>query len=152
MPFILNSSSDLFTVVVLGHNDDSDTSGIRLFHMTMVIAGLLGGEVYITETTDTPELQAWWKDILLPKYDASITATLGKGTKLTAWYLKTLGINPAYQGQGVGKLLVNTIIEKSHATGTHPALCVVCTTETNIKIYTKIGFKLMPKDNTGPDS
>ncbi|KAJ7364463.1 hypothetical protein DFH08DRAFT_839373 [Mycena albidolilacea] len=153
----------------------------------MVIAGLLGGEVYVAETTDTgkiigcavwfgpgralydneaqrehalkpsmdslsPELQAWWKDVFLPKYDTSVIAALGEGTKLAAWYLQTLGIDPAYQGQGVGKLLVNTIVDKSRAAGARPALCVACATETNIKIYTKIGFKLMPKDNTGPDS
>ncbi|KAJ7364464.1 hypothetical protein DFH08DRAFT_839381 [Mycena albidolilacea] len=180
-------TGDYFTAVVLGHDDDGDTSGTRPFHTSMVVAGLLGGEVYVAETADTdkiagcavwfgpgramydseaqrehalkpfmeslsPELQAWWKDVLLPKYDAFVTAALGEGTKLAAWHLQTLGVDPAYQGQGVGKLLVNTIVEKSRATGAHPALCVECATETNIKIYTKIGFRLMPKDNTGPDS
>ncbi|KAJ7865631.1 hypothetical protein B0H14DRAFT_2734062 [Mycena olivaceomarginata] len=177
LPEIKEVEEDLFTAVVLGHDDDSDTSGIGPFHTSMVIAGLLGGEVYVAETTDTgkiagcavwfgpgralydseaqrehalkpfmeslsPELQAWWKDVLLPKYDAF----------LAAWHLQTLGIDPAYQGQGVGKLLVKTIVEKSRAAGARPALCVECATETNVKIYTKIGFKLMPKDNTGPDS
>ncbi|KAJ7865636.1 hypothetical protein B0H14DRAFT_3598738 [Mycena olivaceomarginata] len=160
MPFILNSSSDHFTAVVLGHDDDSDTSGTRPFHTSMVVAGLLGvwfgpgRAMYDRFVCLCPPGRAagWWKDILLPKYDAFVTAALGEGTKLAAWHLQTLGVDPAYQGQGVGKLLVNTIVEKSRATGAHPVLCVECATETNIEIYTKIGFKLMPKDNTGPDS
>jgi ribosomal protein S18 acetylase RimI-like enzyme len=72
---------------------------------------------------------------LLPKYDAFVTAALGNGTKLAAWHLQTLGVDPAYQGQGVGKLLVKTIVEKSRAAGARPALCVECATETNVSSH-----------------
>ncbi|KAF7336909.1 N-acetyltransferase domain-containing protein [Mycena venus] len=181
-------TGDLFTAVVMGHDpEDPDTSYIGPLHMTMVVAGLLGGEVYVAETVETSkivgcavwfepgralfdspeqqqhalhplmasfdkELRDWWRDIFLPKYDAFVTSALGEGTKLASWHLQTLGVDPAYHRQGVGKLLVNVIAEKARATQPHAALCVECATETNIGVYTKLGFHLMPKDNKGPDT
>ncbi|KAJ6508440.1 hypothetical protein C8R45DRAFT_967433 [Mycena sanguinolenta] len=182
-------TGDLFTAVVTGHTvEDPDTSHNRQLNRSMVVAGLLGGEVYVAETSDTSkivgcaiwfgpgralydtpeqrqhalepfmasldkELRDWWLAILLPKYDSFVTSVLGEGTKLAAWHLQTLGVDPAYHRQGVGKLLVNTIVEKYRAGQAHPpALCVEAATETNLKVYANLGFRLMPKDNKGPES
>ncbi|KAJ7719843.1 hypothetical protein B0H16DRAFT_1432641 [Mycena metata] len=96
------------------------------------------------------ELQGWWLTTLLPKYDSFLASTLGKGTKHASWHLQTLAVDPEYQRKGAGRLLVNIIADKAAPTKT--ALCVECTTETNIEVYTKMGFHLMPKDNSGPES
>ncbi|KAJ7748035.1 hypothetical protein B0H16DRAFT_1461726 [Mycena metata] len=76
--------------------------------------------------------------------------------ELQGWWLTTVPstrhgtcVDPEYQRKGTGRL-VNTIADKAAPTKT--ALCVECTTETNIEVYTKMGFHLMPKDNSGPDS
>ncbi|KAF8176598.1 hypothetical protein K438DRAFT_1727125 [Mycena galopus ATCC 62051] len=181
-------TGDLFTAVVTGHHvEDTDISRTRSLNRSMVVAGLLGGEVYVAETVDTgkivgcavwfgpgrglydspdqrqhslepfmasldEELRAWWATTFLPKYDTFVTSALGEGTKLAAWHLQTLGVDPAYHRQGVAKLLVNIIVEKARASQPHTALCVECATVPNIGVYTRLGFRLMPKDNSGPDS
>ncbi|KAJ7238569.1 hypothetical protein B0H12DRAFT_1237821 [Mycena haematopus] len=186
--FTGESVADIFTAVATGHTvDDPDTSHNRLLNKSMVVAGLLGGEVYVAETTDTrkivgcavwfgpgralydtpeqrqyalqplmasfdKELQDWWLNTFIPKYDSFVTSALGEGTKLAAWHLQTLGVDPAYHRRGVGKLLVNTILEKTRSAQPYPALCVEAATETNLKVYTNLGFHLMPRDNTGTDS
>ncbi|KAF8145428.1 hypothetical protein K438DRAFT_1630192, partial [Mycena galopus ATCC 62051] len=159
---------DLFTAVVTGHHvEDTDTSRTRSLNRSMVVAGLLGGEVYVAETVatgkivgcavwfgpgrglyDSPdqrqhslepfmasldeELRAWWATTFLPKYDTFVTSALGEGTKLAAWHLQTLGVDPAYHRQGVAKLLVNIIVEKARASQPHTALCVECATVPNV--------------------
>ncbi|KAJ7038956.1 hypothetical protein C8F04DRAFT_1255526 [Mycena alexandri] len=177
---------DLFTTVVTGHDpEDPGATHIGPFFGSTVVAALLGGEVYVAETTDTKkiigcavwfgpghtlfdtpeqqqhalgplmasfnkELQAWWLTTFLPKYDSFLASTLSEGTKHAAWHLQTLAVDPEYQQKGAGRLLVNAIVDKAAPTKT--ALCVECSTETNIEVYTKMGFHLMPKDNSGPDS
>ncbi|KAJ7703883.1 hypothetical protein B0H17DRAFT_1326670 [Mycena rosella] len=47
-------TGDRFTAVVTGHGlSETDTSHIGPFWLTTVVAGLLGGEVYVAETNDT---------------------------------------------------------------------------------------------------
>ncbi|KAJ7161206.1 hypothetical protein C8R46DRAFT_1106717 [Mycena filopes] len=154
-------TGDLFTAVATGHApEDPDTTYIGPFCKSAVVAGLLGGEVYVAETVDTKKIIAcavWFgpghtmfdtpeqrqhsleslmasfdKDppgLFLPRYDSFLASTIGEGTKHAAWHLQTLAVDPEYQRQGVGKLLVNAIVEKAVPTKT--ALCVECATETN---------------------
>ncbi|KAF8145424.1 hypothetical protein K438DRAFT_1498424, partial [Mycena galopus ATCC 62051] len=138
-----------------------DTSHLGSVNRSTVVAGLLGGEVYVAQTVDPgkivgcavwfgpgrgpayiydryvhentleplmasfdKELWDWWLNTMhnlisplpefqfLPKYNAFVTSTLGEGTKVAAWNLQTLGVDPTYHRQGVAKLLVNTIVEK----------------------------------------
>ncbi|KAJ6543326.1 hypothetical protein B0H10DRAFT_2135342 [Mycena sp. CBHHK59/15] len=150
-----------------------------------VVAGLLGGEVYVVETADaerkvvgcavwfgpgreaydtedkvklalgpflatlSKELQQWWGDVFTPQYDHCATTAFGEGTKRNAWHLQTLGVDPGYQHQGAATLLINTIVEKAALANT--LLCVECSTETNVEIYTRLGFALMPKDSGARD-
>ncbi|KAJ7661933.1 hypothetical protein DFH06DRAFT_1325259 [Mycena polygramma] len=179
-------TGDLFTALVTGHNPaDPDNSYIGPFWKTTVVAGLLGGEVYVAETADTgkiigcavwfgpghtmydseeqqkhslgplmasfdKELQNWWVADFLPKYDTFLASVIGEGTKHAAWHLQTLAVDPAFQRQGAGTCLVKTVAEKAALSGTQ--LCVECEKEMNIDVYTKMGFHLMPKDNTGYDT
>jgi hypothetical protein len=49
-----NASSDLFTAIVTGHDPKvEDMSYIGPFWVSTVVAGLLGGEVWVAETDDT---------------------------------------------------------------------------------------------------
>ncbi|KAJ7718946.1 hypothetical protein B0H16DRAFT_1796405, partial [Mycena metata] len=144
------------------------------------VSGLLGGEVYVAETTDpvpkivgcavwfgpgralydsedqvqlalrpllasfTEELQQWWDDVCFhPKYLACITAALGEGEALHSWRLQTLAVDPQYQRQHIGTSLVNAVIKRAEITKT--PLCVDCSEETNVEVYRRLGFELMPK-------
>ncbi|KAJ6454415.1 hypothetical protein C8R45DRAFT_915340 [Mycena sanguinolenta] len=176
-------TGDLFTAVITGHAvEDPETSHIRELNRSTMIAGLLGGDVYVAETSDpskivgcavwfgpgralydTPEqrqhalepfmaslnkeLRDWWLTVLLPKYDSFVTSVLGEGTKLAAWHLQALAVDPAYHRKGVGKLLVNTIVEKYRVGQAHPpALCLETTTETNASHHlnsSTLGFSFL---------
>ncbi|KAJ7493618.1 hypothetical protein FB451DRAFT_446349 [Mycena latifolia] len=95
------------------------------------------------------ELQGWWHAAFLPQYDIFLTSVMGEGTKHNSWHLQTLAVDPAYQRKHAATLLVNTVIEKAALTNT--PLCVECSTEPNIEVYTKLGFHMMPKDKGGRD-
>ncbi|KAF8157306.1 hypothetical protein K438DRAFT_340595 [Mycena galopus ATCC 62051] len=179
-------AEDHFSAVITGHNPHApvtDTSHITSLWRSTVVAGLLGGEVYVAETKDTtkkiigcavwfgpghsmydtPEqqqhalgplmasfdakLQKWWGEMFLPKYESFVECALGAGVKHNSWHLQTLGIDPEYQRKGVATLLVNAIVEKAGTIGA--TMCVEAETELNIKIYSRMGFQLMPKGNGG---
>ncbi|KAJ7748054.1 hypothetical protein B0H16DRAFT_1692217 [Mycena metata] len=74
--------------------------------------------------------------------DSFLAPTLGEGTKHASWHLQTLAVDPEYQRKGAGRLLVNIIADEAAPTKT----------ASSIEVYTKMGFHLMPKDNSGPDS
>lgn len=53
------------------------------------------------------------------------------------WYLEAIAIDPAYQGQGVGKVLMNALLERIGADD-----CVLeCTAESTIPFYERFGFR-----------
>ncbi|KAJ7038979.1 hypothetical protein C8F04DRAFT_1088131 [Mycena alexandri] len=177
-------TGDIFTAVVTGHNPkDPATAHIGPFWKSTVVAGLLGGEVYVAETDDaerriigcavwfgpghtmydteaqqkyslgplmasfSEELQQWWHSQFLPRYDSFVASALGEGAKHNSWHLQTLGVDPLYQRRGAAGLLINVIVEKARSTGA--MFCVEAETETNVEVYTKLGFQVMPKGKNG---
>ncbi|KAJ7459399.1 hypothetical protein B0H11DRAFT_2242481 [Mycena galericulata] len=172
-------STDAFAAIITtGHPPNSPVVNplVRSTCQSTAISGLLDGEVYVAETPDaapkiigcavwfkpghglyemedqkklslepllaklSPEVQHWWDDFL-PQYLKSISSALGEGAEVKYWRLQTLGVTPEYQRQGIGKLLVN-MIKKS-------PICVDCSAETNVDVYERLGFSLMPKEQQG---
>ncbi|KAJ6602776.1 hypothetical protein DFH09DRAFT_828534, partial [Mycena vulgaris] len=118
-----------------------------------VVAGLLGGEVYVAETNDAAKkiigcavwfgpghtlydtyeqqqhalgplmasfdanLQKWWSEVFLPKYDTFVDSALGADVKHNSSHLQTLGVDPEYRQKGAATLLVNAVVEKASAIG-----------------------------------
>ncbi|KAJ7123577.1 hypothetical protein C8R44DRAFT_670175 [Mycena epipterygia] len=95
------------------------------------------------------KLKNWWLTQFVPQYDTFVTAALGAGTKHNSWHLQTLGVDPDYQRKGAAGLLINMMVERARPTGT--LLCLETDTETNIEVYTKLGFEIMPKGKGGRD-
>ncbi|KAJ7123612.1 hypothetical protein C8R44DRAFT_670203 [Mycena epipterygia] len=179
-------STDAFTAIVTGNSPDSPEANplARPLCRSTAIAGLLGGEVYVAETMDTPakivgcalwfrpgralydsedqvqfalkpllalfneDLQRWW-DGFIPQYENCVNSALGEGSELNSWRLQTIAVDPDYQRQRVGTLLVNTVKEQAAATKT--PLCVDCSEESNVDVYERLGFELMPKGKGGRD-
>ncbi|KAJ7191856.1 hypothetical protein GGX14DRAFT_32079 [Mycena pura] len=94
-------------------------------------------------------LQKWWGEEFLPQYYRFVDCALGAGVKHKSWHLQTLGVDPEYQRQGVATRLVNAIVEKARPSGT--PLCLEVETELNLKIYSRMGFELMPRGKGGKD-
>ncbi|KAJ6554279.1 hypothetical protein B0H19DRAFT_1262660 [Mycena capillaripes] len=88
------------------------------------------------------DLKRWWDDFL-PEYIKYTNAALGEGLELASWRLQTLAVSPECQRKGVATLLVDAVIKKAAITKT--PLCVDCSEETNVEIYQRLGFELMPK-------
>ncbi|KAJ7143978.1 hypothetical protein C8R44DRAFT_759203 [Mycena epipterygia] len=179
-------TGDLFTAVISAHDPNAeDTAYIGPLWISTVVAGLLGGEVYVAETDDVQktivgcavwfgpghsmydtedqqkhsllplmatfdeDLQRWWQELFLPKLDAFVNSALGAAASHNSWHLQTLAVDPQYQRKGAATLLVNTIAEKARLTGS--MLSLETETETNIEVYTRLGFEIMPKGKGGRD-
>ncbi|KAJ7107806.1 hypothetical protein C8R44DRAFT_680563 [Mycena epipterygia] len=181
-------TEDHFTAVVTGHDPHApvtNTSHITALWVSTVVAGLLGGEVYVAETDDAAKkiigcavwfgpghtlydtqeqqqyalgplmasldanVQKWWGEVFLPKYDVFVDSALGAGVKHNSWHLQTLGVDPEYRQKGAATLLVNAIVEKASPTG--GMMCVEAETELNLEIYSRMGFEIMPKGKGGKD-
>jgi ribosomal protein S18 acetylase RimI-like enzyme len=54
------------------------------------------------------------------------------------WYLWALGVEPDYQGQGIGGRLLQPVLEKANAAGL--ACYLETETERNVTLYRKHGF------------
>ncbi|WP_017471547.1 GNAT family N-acetyltransferase [Amphibacillus jilinensis] len=59
----------------------------------------------------------------------------------TFYYLALIGVDPAYQGQGYGKTLLNSLIEKSERD--QIPLYLETETEKNVAIYQHFGFNVL---------
>lgn len=57
------------------------------------------------------------------------------------WYLQTLGVEPSRQGEGIGRLLVEPILERADAEGL-PCYLETATTA-NVAWYTRAGFEVV---------
>jgi GNAT superfamily N-acetyltransferase len=57
------------------------------------------------------------------------------------WYAFVIGVDPEFQGQGVGKALMKPVLDKAHMTKT--PLYLETADPTNIPFYTKLGFEMV---------
>ena len=58
------------------------------------------------------------------------------------WYLQTLGVEPAHQGNGYGSLLMEYMLEKIDNSNPLP-IFLETSTEINVKFYKRFGFEVM---------
>ena len=65
------------------------------------------------------------------------------------WYLMALGVDPQYQGQGVGSQIIQPVLELADAQ--HEQCYLETQTERNSQFYERHGFKIMSQ-KTMPDS
>jgi ribosomal protein S18 acetylase RimI-like enzyme len=80
-------------------------------------------------------------------YDAAIHERSVPGKH---WYLWALGVDPAYQGHGIGGMLIQPLMARAEADGL--ACYLETSTEKNVAFYSKRGFTVVnegvvPKSN-----
>ena len=61
------------------------------------------------------------------------------------WYLQTLGVEPAHQGNGYGSLLMEYMLEKIDASNALPVF-LETSTEINVKFYKRFGFEVVREE------
>jgi ribosomal protein S18 acetylase RimI-like enzyme len=61
------------------------------------------------------------------------------------WYLQTLGVEPAHQGNGYGSLLMEYMLEKIDASKALPVF-LETSTEINVKFYKRFGFEVVREE------
>lgn len=87
-------------------------------------------------------LQGHMGDASLLAY-TQITASMGRHTATVirpgSWYLSILGIAPPFQSQGLGKTLVQPMLERTDAFGRHTYLETF--TPRNMPFYQRLGFQ-----------
>lgn len=87
-------------------------------------------------------LQEHMGDASLVKY-TQITAFMGGQTATVvppaSWYLSIVGIAPLFQGQGLGKTLIQPMLERTDTLGHHTYLETF--TPRNMSFYQRLGFQ-----------
>ena len=64
-------------------------------------------------------------------------------SKAGEFYIDTLSVDPKFQGKGIGKLLINTVIIEAKRLGFKRVGLLVSSTNPNAKrLYEKVGFKV----------
>ncbi|RZK04951.1 MAG: GNAT family N-acetyltransferase, partial [Flavobacterium sp.] len=64
------------------------------------------------------------------------------------FYIDTLSVDPKFQGKGIGRNLIETVIEKAKSLGFKKVGLLVSTSNPNAKrLYEKIGFKAIGYKN-----
>ncbi|RYF19360.1 MAG: N-acetyltransferase [Flavobacteriales bacterium] len=64
------------------------------------------------------------------------------------FYIDTLSVDPKFQGQGIGKILINTVISQAKSLGFEKVGLLVSSTNPNAKrLYEKVGFKVVGYKN-----
>ena len=62
-------------------------------------------------------------------------------------YIRYVGINPAYQGKGIGFLLLKKVIERAKDTNIRTIRSLINTDNpASIKLHEKAGFKISPRE------
>ncbi|KAJ7102975.1 hypothetical protein C8R43DRAFT_230382 [Mycena crocata] len=87
----------------------------------------------------TPELQRWWSEYYIPRYDAWNESCLGAGTKHQSWHLQLLGTDPTKQRSGLAATLIQAVEERI-TDGT--MMCLETTNDPNVAFYKKRGFQV----------
>ncbi|KAJ7266733.1 hypothetical protein C8J57DRAFT_1510828 [Mycena rebaudengoi] len=133
--------------------------------ISLVAAGLMGSEVYVSETTDAaskivgcavwygpgrPELTVQNLQYA-SKYKECFHSALGEGTELNSWSLETIVVDPEYHRRGVGRLLVDAVLKKAVLTNT--PFVVECTSKITVHFNSAktVGFKAMPVPKGGEE-
>src|SRR5687768_2688290 len=57
------------------------------------------------------------------------------------WYTMVLGVDPAFQGQGYGRLLLETVMDRARADGT--PVYLETAQPKNVSFYEKMGFRVL---------
>ncbi|KAJ1310036.1 hypothetical protein OPQ81_006789 [Rhizoctonia solani] len=90
-----------------------------------------------------PEIRQWWKEVMLPRYDQLTTEALGAGVKKGLLHLQVLGVHPDFHRKGVGRALVQYMLEQSDLQ--EIASCLETAKETNVLFYIGLGFQVKSK-------
>lgn len=104
--------------------------------------GELAGVALGYPDSDFPIIDLPFKKVLKEAgYDENWTLFEGEEVLPNEWYLDSLAVSPAFQGQGVGTQLLNALPELALANQrTTLGLCVDKTNPKAKKLYEKIGF------------
>ncbi|KAI0697360.1 hypothetical protein BC835DRAFT_1472786 [Cytidiella melzeri] len=89
----------------------------------------------------SPEGKEYYRTTYLAEFPAFVNSCLGPTGKLDSWYIHMVMVSPEHQWKGVGKSLINQVVEKASRSGDVVALST--TTALNATIYQKCGFTLL---------
>ncbi|KAF5318821.1 hypothetical protein D9619_010802 [Psilocybe cf. subviscida] len=85
-------------------------------------------------------VRSWWTNHFIPTSSELSGRTLGSAYTLNSWSLHLFAVLKAHHGKGYGRKLFNYAEEKAKAT--RSSMVVKTTKEVDVRIYTRLGFKL----------
>ncbi|KAF8962329.1 hypothetical protein BDZ97DRAFT_1825649 [Flammula alnicola] len=163
---------DPFSAILLGGNLDLGPSEIRANVQAALIGGqvhailvgpnptdIVGISIWYPPGTSTfsseeeraagwnqfletipDRLRTWWMDYFIPTVSQLSSKALGAGYLLNSWHLHLFGVLKAHQGKGYGRALFE--FAERQAKSTRSPMVVETTTEVDVKIYKRFGFRI----------
>ncbi|KAI0089627.1 hypothetical protein BDY19DRAFT_943404 [Irpex rosettiformis] len=89
----------------------------------------------------SPEGKEYYKTTYLAEFPAFVNKCLGPTGKLDSWYIHIVMVQREHQGKGVGKSLIDQVVEKATTQG--DVIAMSTTTALNATIYQKCGLTLL---------
>ncbi|KAI0917923.1 hypothetical protein AcV5_002732 [Taiwanofungus camphoratus] len=84
------------------------------------------------------DLSKWWSEYMLPKFETQSNTALGADTRKNAYNVFSFGVHPDHQNKGIGKALLNVILER--ASVEQKLVTLETGGDKNIAMYKKWGF------------
>ncbi|GBE86271.1 acyl-CoA N-acyltransferase [Sparassis crispa] len=84
------------------------------------------------------ELVEWWMLTLIPTMDEQEAEQLGLGIRQDSYNVYAVGVHPQYHKENIARALLKVVEDKANSQG--KLITLGCTSETNVEIYTKLGY------------
>ncbi|KAH8115881.1 hypothetical protein DFH11DRAFT_1725446 [Phellopilus nigrolimitatus] len=94
----------------------------------------------------TPEMQQWWSSHLRPKFFELTHAALGSHeARKAAWHIALIAVSPERQNRGIGRRLLNAVLQKAD-TGNARA-CLEVNNDILVRVFSEFGFRVKATKN-----
>ncbi|PPQ90531.1 hypothetical protein CVT25_015821 [Psilocybe cyanescens] len=90
-------------------------------------------------------LRKWWIEYFSPAMTRLSADTLGPGYSHDAWHLHIFGVMKSHHRKGYGKALLR--LAEDQAKETHSPIVLETTTDVDVQIYKRLGFKVCGETN-----
>lgn len=87
-----------------------------------------------------PEVQSWWQEVMLPRYEQLTQDGLGDGVKKASLHLQILGVLPEYRQKGTGRALAKHMLEQDNFR--EVASCLETCKDVNLLFYNSLGYQV----------
>lgn len=87
-------------------------------------------------------LEKWLPHFTVAESDGAVVGLAGVERYADGVLLRSVGVRPSWRGSGLGRVLVDTVLEKAHRDGSRDAYLLTTTAE---RYFPRLGFAEIPR-------